>query len=297
MRTSLIAVGTLAFALIVGACSQPDDTGEQPNETDNALQLATTVKKRVKEEDSVAFVVKMDVAGQQLTVQGMNHFAGPDTAATATIEASGQKTEVRFVDQAQYVKLSKQMRQFQASDKRWIKLGGSERATQMLSGFVQLAEQGDPTRSLAQLEKTGTIMESRRVDINERAVTRYTIDMRIDKLADSLPFGLTKQHIDAVKKAGIDSYPAKLWIGDDDLPVKFMMDMSEVYGALTTGPEQPAQDGKSVLTVTYSDWGAPVDVSAPPTKKIGKLQQPNHPPQSETTKPGKSGTTDSQGSN
>lgn len=68
------------------------------------------------------------------------------------------------------------------------------------------------------------------------------------------------QQVQAVlEKNGVKSFPWKLWVDQAGLPHKFSVSM-----------EIPKR-GTFTAQTTYSDWGAPVEVTAPPTKQVAGL--------------------------
>ncbi|MGW0661860.1 hypothetical protein [Streptodolium elevatio] len=60
---------------------------------------------------------------------------------------------------------------------------------------------------------------------------------------------------------GLDRTAVDLWIGPDDLPVK----------VVTVAPIKLAKPMVAKTTVTYSDWGKPVDLTPPPASDVEDL--------------------------
>lgn len=295
MRKTLAAAGMLAFALALGACAgggAPDSGADS-----EARSLVAAISERVAEEGSAAVKFTMDVAGQKITGKGAARFADA-VASEVTVDAGGQQTEVRYVGGSVYVKAPQYLSQMMDKGKTWVDLS-DEQSAQMLRGIVGLAKQGDLTHTLAQIKRAGTVKKSEQTKIDGQPATQHTIDMRIDKL-DEFPFGLGKEFREKFTAAGVKTYQMKLSVSDDKLPVILSMNLADLYAAITAGQPQPpggdpaaptpeAPKAKASVTVTYSEWGEPVDIKAPPKDKIGSIKQPKPqmPQQNPKPKPSK----------
>jgi len=68
------------------------------------------------------------------------------------------------------------------------------------------------------------------------------------------------QQVQAVlEKNGVKSFPWKLWVDQSGLPRKFSVSM------------EIAKRGTFTAQTTYRDWGAPVEVKAPPANQVARL--------------------------
>ncbi|GAB3484944.1 hypothetical protein [Amycolatopsis cihanbeyliensis] len=61
----------------------------------------------------------------------------------------------------------------------------------------------------------------------------------------------------------VDTVPMDLWIGANHLPLKVVVDTSAAAEASGAPPPQTVR-----YTMTYSDWGKAVNVTAPPANEI-----------------------------
>ncbi len=280
MRRSAIVSGVLGFALVLGACSngegQPDDghtggtaTNQQAGE---AQQLAATSMEQVAAEEFVKFGLELDVGGQKISGEGSGRYAD-DPATDAVLSAQGQQLEVVLVGDSAFAKVPDQMRQMMAGDAQWVDLAKDQQAAQMMGGVDTLARQVDPTSVLTQVKQAGDVKESEQVDLDGETATKHTFQIHLDKLSEAFPAGLTKQAVKPLTDAGAMSYEMRLWVNDNGLPIKAVMDLTDVYTAAAKIGGQPAPDGRSTSTITYSAWGEPVKVEAPPENKVGQMPQ------------------------
>ncbi|GAA5118871.1 hypothetical protein [Haloechinothrix salitolerans] len=285
MHRSTVVSGLLGCALVVGACSngdngsgdgQPDDaqtgdtgTGQQAGE---AQQLAATSMEQVATEEFVKFGLELDVGGQQISGKGTGRYAD-DPATNAVLSSQGQQLEVVLVGDSAFAKVPDQMRQMMESGAQWVDLARDQQAAQMMGGVDMLAKQADPTSVLTQVKQAGDVKESEQVDLDGETATKHTFQIRLDKLSDAFPAGLTKEAIKPLTDAGVESYGMRLWMNDNDLPIRAVMDLTDVYAAAAKMGGQPAPDGRSTSTMTYSAWGEPVEIEAPPENKVGQMPQ------------------------
>ncbi|MPY99279.1 MAG: hypothetical protein GEU97_15005 [Actinophytocola sp.] len=285
MRRSTAVSGVLSFALILGACSNGDngsgdgqsDDGQSggtgtEQQAGEAQQLAATSMQKVAAEEFVKFGLELDVGGQQVSGEGSGRYAD-DPATSAVLKSQGQQLEVVLVGDSAFAKAPAQMRQMLEGGAEWVDLARDQQAAQMMGGVDMLVRQADPTSVLTQVEQAGDVKDSEQVDVDGETATKHTFQIRLDKLTEAFPAGLTKEAVKPLKEAGAKSYGMRLWVNDDDLPIKAVMDLTDVYAAAAKMGGQPAPDGRSTSTMTYSAWGEPVKVEAPPENKVGQMPQ------------------------
>lgn len=287
MRKLIAAAATLAIAVTVGACSGGDGAAGS-----SAESLVSAISKRVAEEGTAKVTFTVDVAGQKIVGKGAGRFVEGDRASEVKIEASGQKTEIRFIGDTSYVKAPEYLASMMKKGKTWVDLS-DEKSAQMLGGMAGLAKQGDLAHALAQIKRAGTVAKSEETEVDGRAATQHTITMAVDKL-DEFPLGLGKEYKEKFKAAGVKSYQVKLAVDEQNLPLQMTMDLAELYAALTAGQPQPpgppgastpeAPKAKASVTVKFSEWGTPVEVEVPPKDKIGTIQQAQTPQQPKPSK-------------
>ncbi|WP_199432454.1 hypothetical protein [Qaidamihabitans albus] len=277
MRKTALAASGFALVLALGACGGNEEggtaspVGESGSGSGTSLfadaqELVDAASQKTEQSKSSKFSLEMDMGGQQITASGEGLYDGANTAMSMTMDAQGQSMEMRFVDRTMYIKMPEEM-SGSTGGKPWIKISpdGSDPMSQAIGPmFDQMAEQNDPSKTLEQIQQAGTITNSEKTTLDGQDVTHYWIDLDFAKLADQAPGNLTPEQVQQL--AGkIDKLPMELWLNGDQLPVQVTMDM----GAIAEAAGAPGQGGSMVMK--YTDWGAPVDVQAPPADQVGEM--------------------------
>ncbi|MGH3949297.1 MAG: hypothetical protein ACRDSE_09265 [Pseudonocardiaceae bacterium] len=278
MRKALIAAGGLALALTLGGCGDNGIGGTASPVFDNAQSLVAEAKEKTTDAETSKFTFEMDVAGQKMTGNGAGRYEAGNSAMSMTMDMGGQQTEMRFVGNTMYFKMPGGMPGMDPN-KPWVKItaGGDDPLSKMLGEMDQLIEQNDPSKILEQIGKAGTITESGETQLDGQDATHYKINLELAKMADQLPAGMTQDSLKQLEKSGVKSMPIELWLNSENLPMQFVMDMTELTKAVSEQSGGAAPAGRSVMTMKYSDWGAPVDVAVPPADQVSDFQMPAKP--------------------
>jgi len=275
VRKSLLAAGTVAAVLLLGACGMqkgaasaagPQSTGGSAGLSSpftNANQLVAAAKEGTNKSKSAKFTMRANLLGQSVKSTGQGRFDGANSAMAMTIDTSMGQMEMRLVDKTVYMKLPGAQAAQLGNGKPWLEIdsNGDAPASKVLSGSLSAAEQNDPSKTLEQIK-------SEQTTLNGEPVNHYTLDLDFAKTAGQLPGGLSDQAMGSLKGKNVH-IPMELWLNAEQLPVQIVMDMGPLMQAAGT----PTQGGDSKMTVTYSDWGTPVDVQAPPADQVGSLSQ------------------------
>lgn len=280
MRTSLIAAGSLVLALALGACSG-DTTGGTPTEggsfTDtNSLVSAAT--QSTSEQRSANFTMDMDMGPITATGDGQGLFAGEDSKMAMTfsmdMSALGQGTmnmEMRLLDNTMYMKLPQGVPGADPN-KPWVEMDLAKMSAMSGMNPSQIMEQSDPVKALQLFKDSGEITATEESEIDGAPATKYTIDVDFAKLMSL--YGGSMGQLGQMRGLDIDTLPVQVWINEENLPVQYRFDMSEILNqaAKSTGqmPKGVSFDG-SQFTMTYSDWGTPVSIEAPPASQVGTM--------------------------
>jgi hypothetical protein len=283
MRRTALAAGGLALILALSACSGtiggtavPAGTAGSNTKSGSSslfsdpLQLVAAAKAGTQKSKSSKFSMEMNVAGMAVTATGQGRYDGTNTAMSMSMDLLGQQMEVRLIGQAIYLKMPDSMRASTGSTKPWTKvsLDDSTAAGKALSeNYSQLAEQNDPSKMLEQIQKAGTITKSESTTLNGEQANHYTVDIDFAKLADQMPAGLPADAKAQLAGKNVH-FPMDLWVNSDQLPMQIITDMSALGSAL--GGAEASQLGEMTMTMKYTDWGGPVDVTAPPADQVGE---------------------------
>jgi hypothetical protein len=274
MRKTGIALSALALAVTLGACgdngsggtSSSGTTGtgaDAPAAAANLVDLAKSIGDQTVEKNSAHMKIIAEAAGQDINGEGDLQFGSADNAAlTMDMSTPQGSLSMVFVDGILYMKLP----QPAEAGKPWLKIdpnSDSEIAKALGNMSDQLSQNADPRASLQKFEKSGEITATKEEELNGVQTTHYTITVDVQKMADSQADPDQKKAMQDAIDAGMKDFPVDVWVDRENLPVRFAM-------------ETPTPDGAGGMTsvkiqVDYSDWGKPVNVTAPPADQVAEL--------------------------
>ncbi|SFB61932.1 hypothetical protein SAMN05216266_12938 [Amycolatopsis marina] len=276
MRKTALAAGGFALVIALTGCGGGDDNasgngsgGELSSPFGSAQELVRAASAQTEKSKSSKFTFEMDMAGQKFSGNGEGLYDGDNTAMSMNMDVQGQTMEMRIVDKVLYMKMPAQAG-MTADGKPWVKItpGGDDPISKSMGdSFDQMAEQNDPSKTLEQIEKAGTITNTEQVELNGEQTTHYSVELDMKKLAEQMPDSPNAKAVEQMQ-GKIDTLPMELWLNSDQLPVQIVMDMSKIAEAAG----QPQAGGQ--MTMKYTDWGAPVDVEAPPADQVGEFSMP-----------------------
>lgn len=151
--------------------------------------------------------------------------------------------------------------------KSWIKISrtGNDPMSKMFASMIDMMKQtGSIEHSVKLIGDAGSITASQAERIDGTDAVRYAIAIDLDKASASTTDQTLKTAYKTLTSAGVKTFEYLLWVNNRDLPVKMMMDQ-----------HIPTPDGKTTtmkMSMTYSDWGKPVTITAPPANEIGTLE-------------------------
>lgn len=174
---------------------------------------------------------------------------GNPPKVTMKVSQQGLNMEVRQVGGVTYIKGIPGMA------KPWIRLDpkGTDPFSKAMSSMGDLSKNYDPRTAISMMAGvTGRDLGMAQVDgISTR---HYSFDIHLSSYGKLL----NPQTLKAVKGMIRGPIVVSYWIGEDNLPRKVISMMQ--------------LQGKKVSTeVTYSDWGKPVTIVAPPASQLGKV--------------------------
>ena len=127
-----------------------------------------------------------------------------------------------------------------------------------------------------QLSAGGKLTRTSREELNGQQTTHYSARVDTNKIADSQQDPQLKQLMEMVARSGVNNYPIDIWVNNDNLPVRFTTKVPQPDVSGVTGKQAKAPKiGPTTVTITYSDWGKPVQIKAPPANQVGELKLPD----------------------
>jgi hypothetical protein len=138
------------------------------------------------------------------------------------------------------------------------------------SGFGELMRMS-PDQQLAALEATGDVKEVGKEEIRGEQTVHLRGSVRLSDYIDALPAErgeAARKALDELSKLpGADASeldaptPFDMWIGEDKL-------VRRITSKVTTPAQQGVPGGEMEIRMDFSDFGTPVDVSAPDTADV-----------------------------
>lgn len=292
MRTlTLFCCGVAAAATLLAGCGGQagDAAGKSPatpvvSSTDQLLAAFTSSDKQTAH---IKFSVKTDqgtLESADATYRGGQNFGmrmsmDVDAAAMAGSQSAQAgkhlKMTIIIVGDSFYMKFP-EMPEQATHGKPWVKLDITNNKNPLAKVFGNILEQAkqqsDPRAMLSKIKQAGTIDRHATEQLNGQRVTHYWLTLDTAKAvgpAEDTLRGVDpktgqqlKEELQKQLARMPKTYPTQLWINEENLPVKFLAKI-------------PAPTiGTTTVTGTYSDWGKPVTIKAPPADQVTTLQLP-----------------------
>ncbi|HEY3607621.1 MAG TPA: hypothetical protein VGL06_08980 [Pseudonocardiaceae bacterium] len=221
-------------------------------------------------------------ASLPITATGVIGFAGQTVDLTETLPGNQGTGETRFVDGVLYERLPGALVSGLSGGKPWLALDVNTLSGQ--GGNLQplIADvPTDPSTILGFLRGAGDQVDTIGPEtVDGTPTTHYTVLIDLDKAAE----GQNTQAQNAVhvleQQLGTHTIPAQVWLDGEGRLRKIAM-RETLTGAATSTPPTTTPNGNISFdfTATLSDFGVPVDITAPPanqTTDLTKLLNGNH---------------------
>lgn len=273
MKRTVLSVLALSGALVLGACgSSTTETsaGSGSSASSSAVQeskaptakVGDTVELKTLAEQSAAAVQAKKTAhmsmttGSEGTIEADLDYSGSSPKMAMDMSESGQSFKVVYIDKVMYMggDTFKEM----AGGKPWIKIDPSadDAMSKMMGPMLSQMESAmaNPTEQLKDVEGVkGTVTKV------EDGVTTYEVKLSKEQLAEMVK----KQ---AASMPGVTEEALKQM--PDGVSYEMSFDAEGLPQTVTT--DLAGQK----LVMTYSKWGEPVTVEAPPASEVGTFEMP-----------------------
>lgn len=251
-----------------GAGDKVGEAGENLKLT--AAQVLGKAAEKTGQLDTFAADMSMEMTG---TDQGAVSFTGqmqyqvkPDLAYAMKFDdmsVGGQTMagmEQRLVGRTMYMKMPA-MPQLGGGNaaKPWLKISLDELGRQSglnIDQLLQQSQQMDPVQNTKMLTASKDVREVGKETVDGVETTHYTGTYRVEDAVAQLP----ADQQDAIRKTygqlGMDDMKFDLWVDDQQLPRKMAM------------KSQQTASGVLSMTITYRDFGKPVNIAEPPASQV-----------------------------
>lgn len=270
-----IGAGVAALAALAAAgCSaggsssagQSSGAGSGTVSNGAAISLVADAMNQADQADTVKMTGTMTMSGQSAVTANLTaqEQYSPSLEMSMSIGANGQDISDVLVGSTvylQYPGLSAM-----TDGKPWAKIDLSKAggAIGSLSDIVDQAKDYNPTTQLAALLATGEITEVGRETVDGQQTTHYAGTLTA---AQVVALGKSEGHLTSdqvallqneFKTAGIKSETIDAWVAADKLPVEIKV-------------LQKAASSSTDMDMHLSDWGAKVNIGAPPASQVYDL--------------------------
>lgn len=230
-----------------------------------SAKVHMTVKTPMVDEDADGVMSFGSSLAMDQTVQMSS--GNPQTSAAFSQMG---KMEMRMTGMVAYMNVGGNQQIVTAlQGKKWMKIDFNNLSgVPILSNFSFLKDVGknnDPSAKLKSLLASPELKKVGEEQRNGVQTLHFTGDVNeADLVKASTGSGLTRQDLDslsaAAKAAGITSTSYDVWVDGDGLPVEIKFSENTNQGAVSGD-------------ISYSDWGTPVNVTAPPADQTVDIAQ------------------------
>ncbi|WP_052014248.1 hypothetical protein [Amycolatopsis azurea] len=288
-RVTMLAAVTTAAVLALSACGGEKQSGAAapaPSEAKSslssplgdAIQLAALSRESTKKAKSSKVTMETVAGTEKNTASGQGQYDGQNTKFSMSMDSDGKKIDMLFVDSALFVKLDEADKAELKTDKTYVKISadGQDPFSQLLGKLMSKAiKDSDPSRILEQVSQAGKITKSDQVELNGAQTNHYVIEVEAEKaialIMGDIGIPLPAESVNQLKAklAGKNvMITTELWLNADQLPVQVVSDTTAFVKAMGA-----PGDGVAKTTVKYTDWGAPVTITAPPADQVGDMAE------------------------
>lgn len=188
------------------------------------------------------------------------YLEGPQGAAIdVTMPMQGQDARMVAVAGAAYVKYPDGMLPDPA--KPWIKItpGGTDSASQLLGAtMASLQDSANVGLTLTDAKDAATMGPVIAERTNNVTATRYQVTVDVQKLAATIKDPVRKTAQERAVQFGAKQRTLYIWLDERDLPVRF-------------DTQTDGDSSSPAKSVSFSAWGTPVEITAPPAEQITVL--------------------------
>ncbi len=253
MKLKRIGVSVAAVALAFTAGCGGDSGGEATPEETSLTQanFASAVTEAHADVQTAHVEAKIEAQGQQFTMNGDVDGTPNRLAAAFTMSGQALGGNARFilVDKVMYLQIPGM-----TPNNKYIKfdLARSDApGAAMLSQLLDQVNQLDPSKSAEMFKAITRLQERGTEEIDGVQTTHYTVDVDTQKALEVMGLDGTVPQGQMPKTLTED-----VWLDSDNRMRRIRMNMQGF-----------------TMDMTYSQWGEPVDISAPPASQTTDMRQ------------------------
>ena len=263
------AGAAIALAAVAGCSATKAATKSATNIVLSPLAALQTALTTANNHNTVKVTGSTTTSGVTVQLNGSMQFS--PLALSMSINSSGGATGAltmsEIYDGTNFYLQDSQLSMMDGG-KPWAKFSLSSlgAAGSSLQSLLNAAKNETPTSSLEPLLASGDVKSLGTETVAGVQATHYSGTLtaaQVESLAPSQ--GLTAAQVQEIKttmqQSGMTSETIDVWIGSNNLPV-------QEKAVVTTA------SGTADTTMQFTDWGAPVSITAPPADQVGDLDMP-----------------------
>ncbi len=261
-KAAVAAVAVTALAL-AGCAGTKSDESASENDVLSLLrtEAAASLQKaadNTQKSKSVAFTMVMKTQGTTVNGSGAISYGSP-LAMSMTMEMPQLGSmEVRLVDGVQYIKMPPQLQQ-NLGGKPWLRINLADAAEAAGIGADQLTkqlEQADPAKQIKNLLDGGKLKVVGEETVDGAKTVHYSGTLTLEDYLARTAAGDRAQLKEQLEKASVTEIVTDFWIDEKYQPRKMQLKMGLVD-----------------VASTYTDYGKPVTVTAPPAAETSDFAE------------------------
>jgi hypothetical protein len=258
-----------AVAAVVAGCSGGGSTSAAGGGTGgsasgsvngSAISLVADAMNKANSAGTVKITGSMSVAGTSMTIDGDVQYS-PSIKSSMTMQGGGQEISEIFLGNTIYMKdaaLAAELGGKQWAEIDLDKAGGSLGA---LSALADTGRNENPAAQLSALVASKAVTKVGTETVQGQQTTHYNGTLNASQFLQN---GAVTSQLSAaqvadlksqLQSAGVTSETIDVWVGSDSLPVQEKVTVH-------------SSAGLTEMTMDLSDWGAPVEASAPPADEV-----------------------------
>lgn len=249
---SFAVIGVLAVSLTACGNKGGSSSGEKTAGL-TAANFSRTVSGAVREQHSVHIAGSVTAAAAHFSVRGDSVLAGKNSKMKMRLDA-GQLGTVQMVlaNQVIYLKAPQLSRVTGNPAKPWVKINTADPNNTFGSSFSRLLDQADPSKLTETFKSIKGLRNLGAERVKDVDATHYRVKIGIAAAARAGGASATE-----LRRAGLPKVAnVDVWIDAKQRPVRISM----TVGSLVK------------VNLTFTRWGAPVKVTAPPASQVGVFQ-------------------------
>lgn len=281
IRVGFAAAVVAAAGIAVAACGPggvPGAAGAAPSTTTKAATPGDAIEAAYTSTTSagtakITIDMAMTVQGTKIDFGGNGEMDFAKKTGDLTINAMGTNMETRIIDGIEYLHLPTALTG-QVKTKPWVKLDVNKAVQAKFGASLSELAGGasnDPSQILSYLQGVGSdVKNDGPATVDGTATTHYTATMSLDALAQKEH--LSQDTIASMEKDIGKTMTLELWL-DGQNRLRQMSYNQTVNPDAAGGSSDGDQVGPITanMTMKLSDFGTPVNVTAPPADQVTDL--------------------------